>query len=384
MNFTFLKIPVHIHPSFWILVVLFSGIVDSITIVSFFYVFIIFISLIVHEYGHSLMALYFGTSPRIELHAFGGTTYLNNTSSKTLSKKQDFLITLAGPLFESLLIILPYFCLKFHIFHNYYINYFLYLNFKINLFWCLANLAPIYPLDGGHLSKYLLSFKFGAKGEKASIIISIICSAIGSSYFLVNKYYTFGFILILYGLQNLQMLKQFKIFSNKSNNFSLYNESLQAMEKNELSKAKNILNKILKSKSDETIKISAVESLAKIYHKENENKKAYNLLLKTDHAKLKKGKCLLCKLAYEEKNFTLIEKYSHDIYKIAPSQEIAILNSKTFANLQNPELSAGWLKTASLFDNTNVKSLKQILEDKIYDQMKENKKFKEIISGIFS
>ena len=127
MNFTFFKIPIYIHPYFWVLVLLFSGIIESITIASFFYVFIIFISLIVHEYGHAIVALYFGASPRIELHAFGGTTYHDNT----LSKKQDFLITLAGPLFESLLIIIPYYCLKFNVFNYFYIDYFLYLTFKI-------------------------------------------------------------------------------------------------------------------------------------------------------------------------------------------------------------------------------------------------------------
>ncbi len=380
MNFTFLKIPVHIHPSFWILVLLFSGIIESLTIASFFYVFIIFISLIVHEYGHGLVALYFDGSPKIELHAFGGTTYHNNN----LTKKQDFLITLAGPLSESILIIIPYYFLKFQIFHYHYANYFLFLTYKINLFWCLVNLIPIYPLDGGRLCKYLLSTKFGTKGDRVSIIISIICGVLGSSYFLINKYYMFGSIFLLYGLQNLQMLKQFNLFSYKSNYFSLYNESLRAIENNELSKAKNILNKILKSKSDDSIKISAIESLANIYDKENEKKKAYNLLLKTDHSKLREGKCLLCKLAYEDKNFSLIEKYSSDIYEINPSKEIAILNSKTFANLKDPELSAGWLKTASLFENTEIDFLKEILKDKIYDSIRENAKFKETLSGIIS
>lgn len=378
MNFTFLKISVHIHPSFWILILLYSGIIESISITAFFYVFIIFLSLIIHEYGHGLTALFFGASPSIELHAFGGATYCN----KTLSSKEEFLVTFAGPLFEALLIIIPYLLLKFHMFHHHYVNYFLYLTYKLNLFWCLVNLIPIYPLDGGKLCRYLLSSKFGSKGEKVSVIISIICGVLGSSYFLLNKFYIFGALFLLYGLQNLQMLKQIKIFS--PNYFSLYNESLQAIEKNELSKAKNILNKILKYNSEDNIRISAIESLATIYYKENERKKAYNLLLKTDPAKLKKGKCLLCKLAYEEANFTLVEKFSYDIYQIDPSQEIALLNSKTFAILKNPELSAGWLKTASLFENTNMESLKQILNDKIYYPVKENKKFKETLNNIFS
>lgn len=380
MNFTFLKIPLYIHPSFWILVLLFSGIIESQSIASFFYIFIIFISLIVHEYGHGLTALYFGASPKIELHAFGGTTYHNNN----LTKKQDFLITLAGPLFESLLIIIPFYFLKFHIFHHYYINYFLYLTYKINLFWCLVNLIPLYPLDGGKLCKYLLSSKWGTNGDKASIIISIICGVLGSSYFLANKYYAFGSIFVMYGLQNLQMLRQFKLFSSKPNNFSLYNESLRAIENNEMSKAKNILNKLLKSRSDDSIKICAIESLANIYDKENEKKKAYDLLLNTNHSTLKNGKCLLCKLAYEEKNFPLIEKYSSEIYEINPSLEIAILNSKTFANLKNPELSAGWLKTASLFENTKVDSIKELIKDTIYDNIRENAKFKETVSNMFN
>lgn len=380
MNFTFLKIPVYIHPSFWILPVIFSGILNSTSMTSFFYIIIIVISLLVHEYGHGLVALHFGASPRIELHAFGGTAFHNSN----LTKKQDFFITLGGPLFESFLIFIPYYFLKFHVFHNYNINYFLYLTLRINLFWSLVNLIPIYPLDGGKLFRYFLSTKFGNRGDKASIIISIFCAVLGAAYFLVNKYFMFGSIFVLYGLQNLQTLKQFNLFSYKPNNFSLYNESLRAIENNELAKAKNILNKLLASKSNDNIKISAIESLANIYYKENDKKKAYNLLLKTDHAKLKRGKCLLCKLAYEEKNYSLVEKYSLDIYEIDPTQEIAILNSKVFANLKNAELSGGWLKTASLFEEKNQNFLKKVLEDKIYDQVRENEKFKKNFEHILS
>lgn len=376
MKFTFLKIPVYIHPSFWIFSIVFSRVCNSLSMISFFYIIVVFISLIVHEYGHGLIALHFKASPRIELHAFGGTTYFNGN----LSKKQTFFVTLGGPLFESFLIIIPYYFLKFNLFHNYYINCFLILFYRINLFWCLVNLIPIYPLDGGHLLKYLLFNKFGEKGDKISFIISVICAVLASSYFLVNKYFAFGSILLIYGFQNLQMLKQFKTY--ESNDFSLYKESQKAIENNDLKRAKSILNKLLKSKDN--IKISAIESLADIYYNENAKKKAYNLLSKTNHANLKKGKCLLCKLAYEEKNFSLIEKYSLDIYEIEPTKETAILNSKAFANLNNPELSAGWLKTASLFEDVKDDSLKKILEDKIYDQVKENEKFKKNIENIFS
>jgi hypothetical protein len=126
----------------------------------------------------------------------------------------------------------------------------------------------------------------------------------------------------------------------------------------------------------------AIESLAEIFYKEKEEEKAYNLLLKTDHSQLKTGKCLLCKLAYMKKNYALVEKYSQDIYAIDPTEETALLNSRAFASLNNPDLAGGWLKTASLFENMNKESLQTILEDRIYNPVREKEDFKQYLEDI--
>lgn len=379
MRFTFFSIPVNIHPSFWISIVIFVGIYDSLTFEKLILGLVFMLTLLFHEYGHGLTARYFGKNPKIDLIAFGGYTSYNDNS---LTKTQRFLITLNGPLFDGILILLAYYLLKTNIFHNYYMRYFLHVTMRLNIFWGLINLLPIYPLDGGKILAYLLETSFGQKGLKTSLFIGNIAAILACIYAFSHNYYIIGFFSLIYGFQNLQKYYQLGFTSYKKNNFTRYNESLKAIENNQTKKAKAILQKLLKAK-ESSIKISATETLANILYENNENTKAYNLLLKTDHTLLKRGKCLLCKLAFEEKNYALIEKYARDIYEIDPSFEIALLNSKSYALLNKPVYSAGWLKTASLFENVQKKTLEEILQDKMYDKVRNNKTFKQHTQKIF-
>lgn len=93
MNFTFLNIPVGIHPSFWIFLLFFTGIYNNPSIESVIVGAVMFVSLLVHEYGHALTAAYFGAKPTITLEAFGGRA---EYSSFGISRKKQLLITLYG------------------------------------------------------------------------------------------------------------------------------------------------------------------------------------------------------------------------------------------------------------------------------------------------
>ena len=99
--------------------------------------------------------------------------------------------------------------------------------------------------------------------------------------------------------------------------------------------------------------------------------------MKSDHQLLKEGKCLLCKLAFEYKNYELIAKYSRDIYAIEPSFEIALLNSKAFSCLQKPALSGAWLVTASQFGDDFRTHAKENISHQIYDQVRDHESFKQ-------
>ena len=347
MHFRFLNIPVYIHPIFWVFIVLFTRIYENPNLESLILGAVVVFSLLVHEYGHALTAAYFGASPQINLEAFGGNAQYDGYG---ITNKQKFIITLNGPLLESSLIALSYFFLKSDMFaHSYYIQYFLITMMKLNIYWCLLNLIPVAPLDGGQMLGYLLQRKFGERGYKASLIIGLSAVAVVSPYLFYQGQFFFGALLLFWGFQNFQMLQRSGISFKKTTPFSAYVKGIQAMDNNDLEEAKKILKKLLKSK-DNKIKHSATESLAKVYLQENDSQKSYELLLKSDHQHLREGKYLLCKLAFERKNYELVGKYSKEIYDIKPSYETAILNSEAFAHLNNPVYSEGWKETASQFD----------------------------------
>ena len=68
------SIPIAIHPYFWI----FSALVGWLYGQNFWgmliWIGIIFVSVLVHEFGHALMAVAFKQKAKIQLAAFGGLT----------------------------------------------------------------------------------------------------------------------------------------------------------------------------------------------------------------------------------------------------------------------------------------------------------------------
>lgn len=377
MNFTFLNIPVRIQPGFWIFLLFFTNIHRDPSMESIIIGVVMIVSLLLHEYGHALTAAYFGASPTITLEAFGGNAQYNGSK---MSRLQDFIITLNGPLFQSILIAVPFFLLKSGLFSsNYYIHYSLYVTMHLNIVWCLLNLIPIEPLDGGHLMRGVLEHKFGVKGYKASQIIGLISVSLAVPYLYLEGYTFFAILLLIFGAQSYLKLRQ---QSGKSDepHFNLYMKGMEAANSNDFEEAKIHFKKLLRSK-DEHLKHSAIESLAKIYYSENKGQKSYDLLLKADPHFLQEGKSLLCKLAFERKNHQLVGKYSRDIYTFEPSYETAILNSQAFASMNQPELAGGWLATASQFGIEYNEKAKELLKQATYDSVRHHEAFNKALTA---
>ncbi|MBS0625060.1 MAG: M50 family metallopeptidase [Verrucomicrobia bacterium] len=371
MQFTFLRIPVTIHPSFWIfmlLVVLQGGYGASETTIL---AFIFFFSLLFHEYGHGLTALAMGKAPEIHLVAFGGYTTFRNLR---MTNKEHFIITLNGPLFSAILIGLAYYLLKFSSGFSREFCFFLYLTMKLNIFWLIVNLIPLEPLDGGQLLRSILTKYLGeARGSKITLVIGLISASVGSAYFLATGSYFFGTLFLFHGIQNFQIVQR-NATRDRPADFTLYNNAMEDLKEERIEQAKSTLKKLMKAK-DPFIQISATEGMAAALTRQGAKKEAYHLLLRADHGRLKRGKILLCMLAFEEKNYQIIDAYSREIYEINPTFETALLISKACAALKKPEDSGGWLHTASLFDNAPKEGLKELLNQPIYDPIRDDERF---------
>ncbi|MEY3368791.1 MAG: hypothetical protein RI973_1946 [Bacteroidota bacterium] len=130
------------------------------------------LSILLHEYGHALMARRYGVETRdIILLPIGGLARLNKLPEKPL---EEVLIALAGPLvnFGVALLLLPYLLLVMvpglresgppmpaAITGNYF--FFLPLVFAMNVGLGIFNLMPAFPMDGGRVFRALLAHWLG-------------------------------------------------------------------------------------------------------------------------------------------------------------------------------------------------------------------------------
>src|SRR5579883_1974403 len=94
------RIPVLIRPTFWLFAAIIAFIYGRTLWGTLIWTGIIFVSVLFHEYGHALTAMFFGRKPRIEIVALGGLTMHDG---EKLSAWKQFLIVLNGPLFGLLL-----------------------------------------------------------------------------------------------------------------------------------------------------------------------------------------------------------------------------------------------------------------------------------------
>lgn len=115
-----------------------------------------FVSILVHELGHGFALKLFGQPSVIVLHGFGGVTISQRRS--TLSRAQSIIVSLAGSLTALTLLWLPTRQLlrsDWIIGQPVNVIYLVFFLAFQNLWWSVANLLPIRPLDGGNVTAEL-------------------------------------------------------------------------------------------------------------------------------------------------------------------------------------------------------------------------------------
>lgn len=151
----------------------------------------VFASLLVHEFGHGLVAKRYGLRPRISLHGWGGLCHHAPAPTAT----QDILITLAGPgaglLAAGLLSLLSVEA------DGSLGSVWVHTLIWINVFWSLANLIPLWPLDGGQVLQVALRTRMGARrGDRLTHRVSLFAGGTALLYALVTAQM---FLLLMVG-----------------------------------------------------------------------------------------------------------------------------------------------------------------------------------------
>ncbi|TNE45066.1 MAG: hypothetical protein EP343_27740 [Deltaproteobacteria bacterium] len=118
---------------------------------------IIVLSVYLHELGHALSSAHFGARPhRIVLHLFGGVAEVPGG----LRIKQELWVIAWGPIVSFLLMAMGYTVMKVTSPGTlWYVVGLLF--FRINLILFLFNILPIYPLDGGQITRQWMTMRMG-------------------------------------------------------------------------------------------------------------------------------------------------------------------------------------------------------------------------------
>ncbi len=195
LRFRVLGVPVRVHPMFWFMALLLSGLGEPLGVA--IWVVAVFVSIVVHELGHCAAFRWYGMQSHVVLHGFGGLAIPHGRvrggrpSGGTWS---GVCISFAGPgagfVFAALLLggmwlagLRPAVWLSRESLLAFGFDdsrlderaaILLYDLLFVNIWWGLFNLLPIYPLDGGQISRALFTGFNPREGVARSLMLSLV------------------------------------------------------------------------------------------------------------------------------------------------------------------------------------------------------------------
>jgi len=203
LNFSLGPFRVRIHPFFWLIGVLLgpwrSERPDVVKLM-LIWMAAFSVSILIHELGHALVMRAYGFRPWITLYGLGGLTSrgdLGMYASRQLSAGGEILISAAGPAAGfSLagLLLLVVMAAGHDVVIGFsgglprvdwagdvgspYLDDLLWYLVAVNIYWGLLNLMPVYPLDGGQITREILVATSPQEGIRQSLVLSIATAVV--------------------------------------------------------------------------------------------------------------------------------------------------------------------------------------------------------------
>jgi Zn-dependent protease len=189
---------VRVHPLFWLVMAIFGWpLLNKGFIYLGLWMFCGFVSILLHEFGHVWAGKAFGADGYIVLYGLGG---LAVGASDVSGRWRRVVVYLAGPLIQLLGIFLPLYLWVWNLTPEQavavpsQVKETVRILILINLFWPLLNLVPVWPLDGGRVTREVCSWLAPGNGVRASLVISVVTAGLLAVNALVASQTGAGFI----------------------------------------------------------------------------------------------------------------------------------------------------------------------------------------------
>jgi Zn-dependent protease len=224
LNWRMFGIDVRVHPFFWLTSVFLGWnwyLISNNIAYLLLWVLCVFVSVLIHEMGHVLMGRVFGSHGSILLYGFGGLALGSNNLRE---RWQRVLVLFAGPFAQLVLFGLvlgaAFFVLPAVLtlapakLDKNVISLGVFMLLEINLLWALLNLIPIFPLDGGQITREVLEGFMGQRGVIIACGISLGVAAVLAlqMFYPFIPYFPFGdplmgIFLVLMAVSSYQMMQ---------------------------------------------------------------------------------------------------------------------------------------------------------------------------------
>ena len=238
LNFRLGDVPVRVHPLFWLVAIIMGSQLKDPKLV-LIWIAVIFFSILIHELGHVLAFRYYGISAHVVLHSMGGLAIPGHSyqqygqTRRSDSGLARMVISLAGPAAGFVLAALVVVVLllvnrsvDFGVFgYNlaqlgrgphllspesgvpielyFAVDSLLF----VNILWGMVNLLPIYPLDGGQVSRELFLRYNPSQGVHHSLMLSMIVAIAFAAFGLKERDWFIAIFFGFFAYQSYQMMQ---------------------------------------------------------------------------------------------------------------------------------------------------------------------------------
>jgi len=349
------KIPISIHPLFWLISFFIGWMWTSTLTGALLCVAVILISVLFHEFGHALTAVLFGQKTRIELAAFGGFTY---REGRKLKLWEEFLVVLNGPVAGFLIFAIAYLIYRNVAIESQSLLFVVKFTFIANLFWTVINLVPVLPLDGGHLMSIILEAIFGFRGVKMAIIAGLVIAVVISVFFFALGMFLIGALFLILTFESFRSLRYYKIFTEQDRDTTLQELMKSAdadFQSGNSEQALTKLEQVREHTKEGILYTVATQEMAEIYRNQERYEEAYHLLVPIRKTLAGENLATFHFLAYINGDYKTVTEVGNKCFQDNPSPDTALINALAYGALARAEPAVGWLECSLREGLTSVK-----------------------------
>ncbi|APR83656.1 Hypothetical protein A7982_09005 [Minicystis rosea] len=204
LRFHALGVPVRVELSFLIMTFLLGSSRRSSPEKLLSWLFVVFVSVLVHELGHALVGRRFGLAPAVRLYGWGGLTSF--TGALWLSRSRRLAIALAGPAVGIVFGVLCWLVKSRVPASAAWAQHLLTDFFYASAVWGCVNLVPILPLDGGLAFEAILGMITPRHEAQGARLVSAITGIGVGAFALHHRWAMMGVVGLWLGIDNVRAL----------------------------------------------------------------------------------------------------------------------------------------------------------------------------------